>query len=85
MNSSKAPGPNGIKCKLFQKIWDVVGNSIFQFVVNCFYTGTFDPIVNKTIIALIPKIKNPSKVYNFRPISLCNPCEYIETCVGFFD
>ena len=37
-----------------------------------FSLGSFDSSVNKTHIALIPKIQNPTKVTEFRPISLCN-------------
>lgn len=55
MHPSKAPGPDGIKCRLFKKNWDVVGKSIFVFVFNCFATGYFAPSVNQTIIAFCVK------------------------------
>jgi hypothetical protein len=35
-------------------------------------SGFINNELNFTYIALIPKIANPSNVYEFRPISLCN-------------
>jgi hypothetical protein len=40
--------------------------------LNFFLTSRFDEEVNLTVIALIPKIASPTKVSEFRPISLCN-------------
>ena len=43
-----------------------------QFLLNIL-KGDLDPgTINKTFIALIPKVKAPSTPKDFRPISLCN-------------
>jgi hypothetical protein len=45
-----------------------VCNAVLRFLKN----GQFDKEINATNIALIPKKKNPSRVIDFQPISLCN-------------
>jgi hypothetical protein len=45
-----------------------VCNAVLQFLNN----GQFDKEINVTNIALVSKKKNPSRVIDFRPISLCN-------------
>jgi len=45
---------------------------VFNLVRNFFESGKFDPLLNKTHISLIPKVKNPESICQFRPISLCN-------------
>jgi hypothetical protein len=45
---------------------------VCQMVLGYLNHGLFDVGINATHIALIPKIKNPSKVTDYRPISLCN-------------
>jgi hypothetical protein len=52
--------------------WEVVGNEVCDAILNFYHIGCFDKDINYTHIALIPKIKNPTKVIEFCPISLCN-------------
>ena len=35
-------------------------------------SGSLLKSINYTFITLIPKVKNPERVFEFRPISLCN-------------
>jgi hypothetical protein len=49
-----------------------MGDEVCQAVINTLNSGFLPDELNMTYIALIPKIKNPSSVTEFRPISLCN-------------
>jgi ribonuclease HI len=68
----KAPGPDGFSAGFFQKNWSVMGEDICQAILGILNSGTMPLSLNSTNIALIPKVKNPSNVSEFRPISLCN-------------
>lgn len=39
---------------------------------ECFRSQIIPSVINKTFIVLIPKTNEPSKIDQFRPISLCN-------------
>lgn len=43
-----------------------------QTVLNFLNNGTLPPKFNETYIVLIPKVMNPTKVTQYRLISLCN-------------
>ena len=49
-----------------------MGESVINAVLDYFNSGVMDPAINHTHIVLIPKIKSPEKMSDFRPISLCN-------------
>ena len=56
----------------YQKYWDLVGTDIINCVLNVLNVGIFPSGLNETYICLIPKVKNPQRIIEFRLISLCN-------------
>ena len=72
MHPSKSPGPDGMPALFYQKYWDIVGSDVMNMILNILNSNTSMADINKTYITLIPKINNPAKMTDFRPISLCN-------------
>ena len=56
----------------YQKFWQIVGNGVTDAVLDFLYIGHMVPNINYTHIVLIPKVKKPEKMADFRPIILCN-------------
>ena len=49
-----------------------MGDTVVNAVLDYLNGGLMVPEINYTHIVLIPKIKSPQKISDFRPISLCN-------------
>ena len=72
MHPTKAPSPDDMSAIFFQKYWDVVGNDVTSMVLNVLNCNKSIVEINKTYITLVPKTKSPTKMTEYRPISLCN-------------
>ncbi|KAK4381203.1 hypothetical protein Sango_2990400 [Sesamum angolense] len=68
----KAPGPEGYSSGFYKAAWPVIGEEVVKAILEFFTTGRLLKQVNTTILALIPKVRVPSLVSDFRPISCCN-------------
>lgn len=65
-------GLDGMPPIFYKFFWHVVGEDITTVVLRALNSGIVPESINTTFISLIPKIKSPKKVLDFRPVSLCN-------------
>ena len=72
MGKCEASGPDGFPAGFFQHYWDIVGPVVTKAVLQFCHTGLVSEGLNHTNIVRIPKSPCPTKVSDFRPISLCN-------------
>lgn len=72
MHPEKSPGVDGLNPTFFQTYWSIVGMDMTVFCQNFFSTGELMDDVNRTLVCLILKIKEPKRMTDQRPISLCN-------------
>ncbi|KAL0283664.1 UNVERIFIED_CONTAM: Retrovirus-related Pol polyprotein from type-2 retrotransposable element R2DM [Sesamum radiatum] len=72
IEEDKAPGPDGFSSGFFKAAWPVVGEEVSKAIRDFFKTGRLLKQLNATLLTLIPKVRNPQSVAEFRPISCCN-------------
>ena len=72
MGDDKAPGPDGFNAKFYKASWDLTGPEVCAAVKEFFRNGHFLKQFNHTIVSLIPKVEEPLRVDQYRPISCCN-------------
>ena len=68
----KAPEPTTCPLFFFQHYWESIGDDVATAVLSCLNSSKLVSGLNHTFISLIPKVKNPVLVSEFRPIALCN-------------
>ena len=72
MGPIKASKLDGMNALFYQKFWQVEGETVVNAVLDFLNNGIMLPAINHTNIVLIPKVKNPEKMFDFKRISLCN-------------
>ena len=72
MHPIKAPGPDGMPPIFYHSFWSLIGDNVYNAVLDCLNNCKIPREINHTNITLIPKVKSPKSITKFRPISLCN-------------
>ncbi|KAL5538116.1 hypothetical protein UlMin_045998 [Ulmus minor] len=72
MAPTKSPRADGMSAIFYRKFWPIIGVEITAAYLGFVNGGHPLGSINETIITLLPKIKNPTRITEFRPISLCN-------------
>ena len=72
MGPNKSPGVDGFTAGFFQKHWDLVKDDVVPAVLDFLNGGVMPEDINKIVLVLIPKVKHPQFLSQYRPISLCN-------------
>ena len=73
--NEKAPGPDGFSFQFIKKYWEVLLGDIAAVVKYFERHGTLDSSCNSSFISLIPKVKDPLLLSDYKPISLIG-CMY---------
>lgn len=72
IGDDKAPGLDGLNVVFFKKTWHIIKMDVYKAVLKVFRINTLLAQYNCTSINLVPKVPNPTKVKDFRPIACCN-------------
>ena len=72
MKPMTAPSPDGMPSLFFKSYWSSVGSNVINASRCVLNSGVMPPNINHTFFSLTPKIKSPTNLKDFHPISLCN-------------
>ena len=71
----KSPGPDGLNFNFIKQFWKILKPDFMRFLDEFYNNASFPKGSNASFIALIPKIKDPQALNDYRPISLIG-CVY---------
>lgn len=71
INDTKTLSLNGLNACFFKRAWPIIAEDVVVAILDLFSTQRLYKPVNYACVTLIPKLKNPTRVKEFRPISCC--------------
>lgn len=72
LGPDKSAGPDGINAGLVQQQWVCFKPAVMAQITEFFHTGRMKSKVSRSNLILIPKVDEPTRVGDYRPISVCN-------------
>ncbi|KAL9691395.1 hypothetical protein QQ045_011817 [Rhodiola kirilowii] len=72
MCQTQALGLDGFSVLFYQKSWSMVKEKVSTQILRMLNSRMLEDGINKTLITLFPKVKDPKTVREYIPISLCN-------------
>lgn len=76
-SGENAARPDGFSGKFYSHCWDIIGVDFNTTILEFFAGFPMPSSWTSTLIAMIPKIDNPSSFKDLRPIRLCNFCNKV--------
>ncbi|XP_062075340.1 uncharacterized protein LOC133779387 [Humulus lupulus] len=70
--NTKSPGPGGYGSGFFKSMWKDIGQDICSAISHGFSMGQFPKELHETTLSLIPKVVNPARASDYRPIACCS-------------
>ncbi|GKC99545.1 RNA-directed DNA polymerase, eukaryota, reverse transcriptase zinc-binding domain protein, partial [Tanacetum coccineum] len=72
IEDDKAAGPDGFSSRFFKAAWSVIGSDVCAAVKEFFASSKLLGEFNANLISLVPKLKTPLKITDYRPIACGN-------------
>ena len=72
MHHLKSPSLDGFSTCFYQKAWSIIRPEVCRAVIEFLNDNIFYDAVNATNIVLITKVRSPTKIIKYQPISLWN-------------
>ncbi|XP_062085957.1 uncharacterized protein LOC133792067 [Humulus lupulus] len=69
---TKSSGPDGFGSGFFKAVWQDIGDEVCSAISQFFDTGRFPSELHETTLSLVPKVVNPSRAIDYRPIACCS-------------
>ncbi|XP_062075245.1 uncharacterized protein LOC133779282 [Humulus lupulus] len=67
--NTKSPGPDGYGSGFFKSMWKDIGQDICSAITHSFAMGHFPKELYETTLSFIPKVANPARASDYRPIA----------------